>query len=711
MNDKKNKKNRRFCILQKQLLQRRLWMQTGILLYMLLYYPVAIVLLIVRSNEVAAIQNMSEAETLAQRLYEVETWIGIRQSFAFVVVIIAVLLGIGGFSYLFSMEKQDFYESQPVSRMGRFWNIYINGFLMFEIPLIVCTFLAVICAAAMGGMNSLIFGETMVQLLRLTVSFFASYSIGMLAVMLTGNLIVSGIAAVFLLAIDQFIWMMGGWLTSTFYSTYSYLNSVTPSFLFSPIYNAMAPSRYMDMQYEVSYNSPLSLDQLLGLVRGCLKADAANLVIGAVLLVIVIRLYLTRKEEQAGMTVIHKPVRAVVRIVSSVFAALFAGELIINLFSSVSSHTGTAFMLLGIIAAAVLCSGVIEIIYELNIWKFFSHFGEMAAATLAACAIFLIFRYDLTGYDRYIPKAGDVESAALYVYNDSSYYYYETEADIHNYNTQKIVLQRMKLTDMESFRALVEPSMKNARDIWKGSGEDSWEAQICYHMKNGRDIYRSISIPYSMEASVLDAVVGSQEYKEGLIPVYSDTYVQELSATAGTLSYSNGYDLVKAEGSLYTEFEEAYKKDLDQYYSYSQLSGECAVGKVSFQCKQPVYVEQQYDVYPSYVNTITFLKEHDLFLEEGSAEQVEYVDVYEYTDTDTRQVRYTDEESIQKIIDSSDVQISTNWRKTGNLYDYSIDLYVTCRSNEYNVYYSVYFREGEIPSFVQKDLEQSAESD
>lgn len=146
-------------------------MLAGIILYMLLYYPVAVVLLIVRSNEMAALQEMNAAKTLAQRLYEVETWIGVQQSFSWVIVVIAAVLAINGFSYLFDMEKQDFYESQPISRMERFWNIYINGFLMYEIPMVIGLFLSIACAAGMKGMNGLILLEAMIQLVRLTACF------------------------------------------------------------------------------------------------------------------------------------------------------------------------------------------------------------------------------------------------------------------------------------------------------------------------------------------------------------------------------------------------------------------------------------------------------------------------------------------------------------------------------------------------------------
>ena len=81
MSDTKNKQGNRFFILQRQLCRRRLWLIAAVVLYMVMYYPVAVVMLIARSNEVAKLQNMSPELTLSQRLVEVGTWIGMRQGF------------------------------------------------------------------------------------------------------------------------------------------------------------------------------------------------------------------------------------------------------------------------------------------------------------------------------------------------------------------------------------------------------------------------------------------------------------------------------------------------------------------------------------------------------------------------------------------------------------------------------------------------------
>ncbi len=704
MSNMKKKAGNRFFILQRQLCRRRLWLIAAVVLYMVMYYPVAVVMLIARSNEVARVQQMSEARTLSQRLAEVGTWIGMRQPFLWVIVLMAAVLAIQGFSWLFSMEKQDFYESQPVSRMERFWNIYANGFLIFEIPTALCLFLSTALAAAMNGMNAVTFLDAVIELGRVTLIFFASYSVGILAVMLTGNLIVSGIMTAFLLFADRVYEQIFQKFQTMFYKTYCYYGNEDPSFLLSPWYNAGEPSRWVSRNYIWQY-TPTTGELLRSLLADCWKADLAMLLVGGVLLWAGVLLYKKRRAEYAGMTVIYRPVRTLVRILVSVAAGLFAGVVIINLFSSSTSRTGTVFMLVGVVVAAVLCSGVVEMIYDLDIWKFFGRFWEIAAAAVLAAGIFAMFRYDLLGYDRYVPKAEDVESAALYVYNDNSFYYPMDSNPNDSVSDEQHVMEDMKLTDIPALLSITKPAMEAQRTMDADGGTDGWSAEVCYRLKNGQKVYRSILIPYDTDAGTLDKIVASDAYKEGLFPIYSNMIMQEASEKSGTVTFSNGYRTLSGSGTLYQEFEEAYKKDLEQY-SFSLMNRESSLGRVAFQTYRPFYMDQEYDVYPSYEHTIAFLKEHDLYPEEATAEDVRSITVTDYETDSTSEAEYTDPEKIQEIMDHSVVVISSNWKKD-DVADYQYDLSVSTNQTDNMTYYSCYFRKGEVPAFVLQDLEEN----
>lgn len=405
------------------------------------------------------------------------------------------------------------------------------------------------------------------------------------------------------------------------------------------------------------------------------------------------------------MTVIDRPVRTLVRIIVSVAAGLFAGVVIINLFNSPTSRTGTVFMLVGVVFVSALCSGVVEMIYDLDIWKFFGKFWEIAAAAVLAAGIFALFRYDLLGYDRYVPKAEEVESAALYVYNDSSYYYPMDSNPNDSVDDEQHVMEDMELTDIPALLAITKPAMEAQRTMSTDTNVNGWSAEVCYRLKNGRKVYRSILIPYDTDAESLDKVVASDAYKEGLFPVYSNTVMQEASEKNGTVTFSNGYRTLSGSGMLYQEFEEAYKKDL-KLYSFSLMNRESSIGRVAFQTYRPFYMDQEYDVYPSYVNTIAFLKRHDLYPEKVTAGDILSITVNDYEEDSTATVEYTDPDKIQEILDHAVVVISSNWKKD-DVADYRYELSVSMKQTGNMAYYSCYFRKGEVPAFVLQDLEEN----
>lgn len=708
MSRTKKKSGTRFFILQRQLCRRRLWMIAAVVLYMVMYYPVGTVMQIARVNERAELQKLTAAQLTAQRLGEVGYWTGLLQPFVWVAVVIAAVLAIQGYSFLFSMEKQDFYESQPVSRQERFWSIYANGFLIFEIPLVLGVLISVLCAAIMGGMDGLTFLNAVLSLLRQTLIFFASYSVGILAVMLTGNWIVSGILTAFLLLADTFFVDELRRYAQMFFRTFCYYGSGEERFLLSPLYNATAPERWISSQNSVLRYSQITAENLKKILSYCSLPDLMLLAVGAAALVLGTLLYKKRRMEDAGKTVLYRPVRTIVRILVSVGAGMFAGTIIINLFDSQTSRTGTVFMLVGIVFVTVLCAGIVQMIYELDIWKFFGKFWEIAVAAVLAAGIFSIYRYDLLGYDRYVPAADQVESAALYVWNDNNFYYPMKDNPEESVDLETHIMSDMKLTDINALLNITRPGMEAARTQNPEAGSQGWYGEVCYRMKNGRKIYRTILIPYDLDGETLDAVISGREYKENVLPVYSDTYVQEVSQQYGSLSFANGFGTLSAAGSLYTKFEEAYKKDLEQY-SFTQMNRENSIGRVIFQTSRPVYIDQEYDVYPSYTNTIAFLRENGLYPEDAPADRLVSVTVSKYDDEgNSSSAEYTDPEQIREILEKAEMSISTNWKNTNEL-DYDYDISTIQRQTDVGTgyYYSLWFRKGEVPDFVLVDLEKN----
>lgn len=684
--------------LQKQISARRLWLIAAAWLYMAFYYPVAVIMLIARSNQSAAFQHLDEADTLSQRLTEVSCWIGLRQSFIFVPVIFGAVIAIQGFSYLFSSVKTDFYESQPVSRMRRFSAIFWNGFFLFEIPLVVCMLLACVAAGAMGAMDQIVFLEAMISLARNTLIFLASYAMGILAVMLTGHIIVSGLMALFLLCFD--------WIFTSICSSYAwnFLHTyfeISPSWLISPVYNAMIIRLKMNGESSTWVNAQMTGNLLKTLLAEAAQADAALLAAAAVSLLLAVLLYRRRPAEAAGHSVLHAPVRFLVRVLIGTAAGLIAGNMVFQVFGTVSSACDTG-MIFAILAGAILASGITEIVFAFDMKKFFRATWQIAAAGILAVIIFAVFRYDLTHYDSRLPAEESVESGAVYVYGEADVYYYpdDRNPELISYLPWP-VLNRMEITDIDTLETIAADAMENTREGSTDYGSNGYSAIFVFRLKNGTTVCRKAEIPYDEDAALMDSIVGSSAYREAVFPVYYDEYIRSVE-NEGKMVVSNGAEEVYGSGSLYDGFAEAYRRDAEQY-SYSLAASSSPVLYAGF-TQTNGDIDQRYPVYECYTNTLEYLKENGLYLEPVSEEDVLSITVSRSSeDGSYQEIRYTDPEKIQEILENAITSgLYSPWMNADRLDEYySADVYL----KDSSVVLTLSFYQDSVPDFIQSDFE------
>ena len=104
-------------------------------------------------------------------------------------------------------QELDFYESQPVSRRSHFFSVWVNNLLIYLISYLSTMLLAHLVAAGLGArteMSGTVFAESMVQALRSLLLFMGLQAVTMLAVMLTGNIVISLLAAAVLMLYEFF---------------------------------------------------------------------------------------------------------------------------------------------------------------------------------------------------------------------------------------------------------------------------------------------------------------------------------------------------------------------------------------------------------------------------------------------------------------------------------------------------------------------------
>lgn len=699
---------------------RRMWALGLTILYLVVCYPIGTAMIIQRANYQASLQALSATAALSQRLYEVSRWIGIRQNFWWVLILLGVFLGIEGYSYLFSMVQMDFYESQPMPRRRRFMRVYVNGVLIFLIPFVICYALSILIAAAMGSMTGILLAECLVAAVRLLVAFLASYNIAIFAVMLSGNAGIATIVAAILHVAECIYHVTFQALAQTFYATYYYgsagrdgrtLGDLT-WFWLTPLYRMIDEQEIITQVDHYRY-IPYTATTLGQALRQVLPSTACMLGVGVLFLLAAYGLYLRRRSETAGGTVIYEIARFVLKMIVAIGAALYLGITVyygICSELSGSRHVVTALTLAFMLATVVILCGIIQAIYDMNARRCAGRLWHMLIAGVVVSVVFAIYRYDLTGYDRYLPAVSEVEYGALVDYNNGSYLFDDPANSGQEISGDRYSQNYMQIHDIYTLLQIAQigqETLVEQQDSDNGSVQYGWNCGVVYTLKDGRQVARALFIPEDIDSTLMDQIVGSDDYKKGQFSVYQEnnTIIRGTQDRA-TLSYTNGVDQENGDGTLYAAFAEAYRKDL-ALYNYTYASTHEPIGAVLYQSRaDDQYYTATYEVYADYANTIAFLKANGLFEEalevSGTVASIE-IDYYGGEQYVSR--TYTDADQIRQILEATCSSAFTSAWSSSSAYEQSYNIWAySANSREDPGYGSRMFKAGQVPAFVLQDL-------
>lgn len=699
---------------QKILGRQRIWLIAATALSLCLYYPLMAILMITGSRSLSLSLGYSSQQTISGCITEVSKLAGYRQNGIILVMILAVIIAITEFSYVFNRVRIDFYDSQPVSRKKRFSELYINGLLIFVFSYVAAMILMLIAAALLNSVSGILLLEIVMETIRVMIFFLAVYSISIAAVMLSGTLPVAIIMSAFLLFAEYLFSYAFYEYGVLFFKTIS-VNYVKARAVLSPVYYAF--STVSNAAVYGGYNVPLSSHILQKMAVPAIAGDVITLIIAIAVSYAAAALFIRRKSENAGKTVIYKAARCIVKIAIATGIALYSGMMIYTFYSGRSSETPQNAMLVVIILTAVAAAGLIEAFYNYNIKCALKHAGSMIASVGIVLVIFVIFSRDITGYDSYVPAAGDISSYVINFNMGETYYDPEMKSGIDPMNYYK---ENMFLKDIDDIRTIAADSAEHVKKVPKDLYTGCYSATVMYRLKNGRKVYRELFIPYSIDKAMMDRIVGSEEYRKGYFQIYDEVMPEE-SLKSGKISYSTAEGTQYGAGSLYNGFLEAYRKDVEKY-NFSRISTELTAGRIDFQdYNDDRNVYMSYNIYPEDVNTISFLKKNNLYLEVApKASTVKSVTVTNFypgydvsggdelpdteTGIDSKQQTYTDPDKIKVILDAAIPYTSiTSWIPSDQYSSkYSIDIY----TGSGNVMTSFTFRIGEEPDFVKADTDK-----
>lgn len=606
----------------------------------------------------------------------------------FLMVLMAVIIGVSSFSYLHNKQKVDFYHSIPVRREVLFCSQFAGGILMvgltYGINLLLMTVVALAYKVPLGSIAGPLAGSWALNLLF----FMLMYTTVVIAMLMTGNMVVGILASgIFFFFLPGMMLLLTAYCETFFITTARYMWS----------------SEYSPFLWGIKYLSPFSI-YMVALTSWELKELGSHVpelfcfaAALPALTLLALQLYRMRPSEASGRAMAFKRSKSPIRMIMVTGFGLGGGIFFWVLQSKLR------WGLFGVIVSVILAHCIIEIIYHFDFKKLFSNRLQLGIALVITVLLFLSFRFDWYGYDAYIPGESKVASVSLDVESEHQWTQqqsFEVRDDgtlIMLYPAMfEYIEENMKLTDMDAVMAIVKESRDrtlafresrlervNENEFFypravsysviggadgptsvfiagKGEKEPAEEEKffttltVCYELKDGRKVRREYpNIPLSAVMDAYDAIYSSQEYKTGLYNIFGQNPAEICQALyrEGDRTESAGEDRGKLE-----EILAAYQADLMDLDVDARFQ-ELPVGTIGFVTDNTVrYAQQEIDaervmngrggydyvevnrqfipadyvyfwpVYPSFTRTLGLLKEQGI--EPGSylvPEQVEAV--------------------------------------------------------------------------------------
>ena len=360
-----------FSDLLRENLKRRLWSAALSLLLFFFLYPVAALLSAsgAFSPERAGTFNADMTQEMilfmTRRSLHNDwiSWISAENPLlCFLLPVTAMILSFSGFRYLQQRQQTDFFHSLPLSRTRLFLAVNLNSLLIAAVPSLFMGLLGGLVMQFYTGYADCV-PRTLLNCLLLLL-FFCLYSMtAVLAVMMTGNIVVCILAMGVFLSWGPMLLGILDWMRSAFFRT------------------AWGPTPVMDTLLQ--YASPSCLTVSItepSVLRRALCAFAA-----AVLLFFLDRkLYSIRPSEAAEKAMAFPktevPVKCIITFTMGLTGAMF--------FHEIRHSTGWSFF--GLFCGAALTHCIMEIIYRFDFRRLFARKKHLLLCLLLSAAVFLI---------------------------------------------------------------------------------------------------------------------------------------------------------------------------------------------------------------------------------------------------------------------------------------------------------------------------------
>lgn len=637
----------------------------------------------------------------------------------FTMFVLAAVIGMQGFSYLFDRRKVDMYHSVPVSKEKRFMTIYLGGILIYVLPTIVSILLGFVVAGAYQAISGSVVVAVLLRFVYNLVSFLVMYHIMILAVMLTGTMFISGCGYMVLMFYEEGAVLLFQEMKNHFFHTADYY--------FDLNHRGIAIIR----DYFHYNNKLIAIESIGEYAKSIAPYLLKWLIVGAVLLVIAYICYCKRRSEVAGRAMAFSVTEPVIKIMLAVPAALMFGLIVYE-----TSANNNVLMIVSFVLGTLIAGCVIEMIYAYDVKAAIKHPFSTAAGVLIVIAMFIMYQQDVFGYDHYVPKAEQIES---YAFVPQGMYVECWNEEYHYQSPEKYNREHMFVTDTEAITALASKSVETMDQM---DFDNRWDARnnqfqnkcyfyVLYRLKSGREVARQYVVDMSdaSNCEYLDRIMGTREYQAGIYQVMTD---DNCCSVVSDAVFSNGAVDVAIPLNQLPKIRDAWIKDMEKY-NYTYIRDHYPCGKVNITFDH--YMTADMFLYDNFEETINCLKELNLYYPlQLNAEDVESVKVvnhhselseaedYAYDDlygpmyggayatkesvAYEQSANFTDTDKIAQILENCYPANLDDYfyRAEGFESDYDVEIAFK-RDSAYpyardNLYFWYRFHKGQVPDFV-----------
>ncbi len=513
----------------------------------------------------------------------------------------ALIVGIFGFRFVFSKKMVDLYHSIPITRKQLFLIHYLNGFIIWFVPMLIG---AVICAVfalfflGSGAAWMTAVGKLLITVGNLVLAFLLVYHVAIVAVMLSGNIIntlISG--AIISFGVLAAYCMLEGFAGTYFDTYYSFFNGNMEKIIWaSPIPAAI---------YQL-YMRGVNDMQVLPLVMNIFMI-AATWLAGFVI-------YNRRPSELAEQGMKMKAVQVVFKTLVTCMAGMVGWIL----FYFITGENSIGWMIFGAVLAGVLVYGILDIIFHMDFKAFFAHKLQMGITVIASVVIGFVFLFDLVGYDSYVPRKEDIADMGVYI-NNFGYSLTDTVDRI----------DEMEYTDQDTIYAFLE-RMTGKESLYPENGSSTM-AYVRITEKSGKTYYRCYRV-WESDEDVVVPILRDESYIETnmLLPQDFIEHI-EVGTNLAELQGMGNY-WVLDDVNVAREFLEAYNQDIKENPDLFITQEDEVLASAFFRCYSENYYYVHLDIYESmeHVKAVLEKYDYDNILEKPDAKDLESIEINIY---------------------------------------------------------------------------------